>query len=100
MCGSIASPTVAQDPSLAPDQNTVNRVNAVISAHGLMMAIAFAILFPLGAIGVRLFRVKNLVWFHVVWQVFSLTVALAGMGMGVWLAVFTDQVREFVSEML
>ena len=60
------------------------------------MAVAFAILFPLGAIGIRLFRVKNLVWFHIFWQVFSLTVALAGMGMGVWLAVFTDQVRGFV----
>lgn len=59
------------------------------------MAVAFAILFPLGAIGVRLFRVHNLVRFHMAWQLLALALALAGMGMGVWLAVFTNQVRKF-----
>jgi len=65
----------------------------VAIAHGIMMGLAFAILFPLGAIWMRLLHFRGLVWFHAGWQLFAYLIALAAFGLGVWLAVVTDQVR-------
>jgi hypothetical protein len=57
-----------------------------------MAPIAFVILFPFGAIAIRIMSFRNLVWFHAGWMVFTYIIVLASMGMGVWIAVATNQI--------
>jgi hypothetical protein len=60
-------------------------------AHAIMVPLAFVIFFPLGAMTIRLLSFKGVVWFHAGWMVFTYIIVLGGMGMGVWLAVVSDQ---------
>lgn len=61
------------------------------------MGVAFVALFPLGAIAVRVLSFRGLIWFHAATQIFAYTLALAGMGLGVWIATKPDYiVRSFL----
>ena len=64
--------------------------NRATVAHGVMMALAFVIFFPLGAVIVRLFSLP--IWAHAGVQIFAYTMALAAFGLGVWIASTTSQV--------
>ncbi|KAF2098898.1 hypothetical protein NA57DRAFT_76132 [Rhizodiscina lignyota] len=66
-----AAPVQTSGPSLTQQ---------LIWAHGLMMGIAFTILFPFGATIMKIFRFRGVVWFHAGWQVLSYVVALAAFG--------------------
>lgn len=69
------------------------RHNAVIT-HGTIMGFAFAFLFPLGAIIMRVASFRGLVWVHAGIQMFAYLLALAGLGLGVYIAIYPDsQVR-------
>ncbi|GAB7344136.1 hypothetical protein MBLNU457_2032t1 [Dothideomycetes sp. NU457] len=61
----------------------------MILAHGWCMFVAFAILFPIGATLLHLLggRTAHLAWLHGSWQLFSLSLAIAGAGLGGWLVV-------------
>lgn len=100
----LASLTLTQDTtSCAPGDVVCLTANAPLSdspppsfdavryAHATMLSIAFVIFFPLGAIGLHVLRMKNLVWYHAGWMVFLFMMVLAGLGMGVWMAVVSDQ---------
>lgn len=65
------------------------RPNAVIT-HGTLMGFAFAFLFPLGAILIRTLSFRGLVWLHAGIQFFAYLLALAGLGLGVWIAVYPE----------
>lgn len=54
--------------------------------HGLIMGIAFAVLFPSGAIILRLFKVRGVAWVHGVWQSLTYLLSVAGLGLGIYLA--------------
>lgn len=58
-------------------------------AHGIIMGTTVVLLFPLGAIFMRL---GTSAWMHAVWQLFSLAALVAGLGLGVKLA----QMRSYV----
>lgn len=77
-------------------QDPPGRHQAVL-AHGALMGVAFVALFPLGAIAVRVLSFRGLIWFHAATQIFAYTLALAGMGLGVWIATKPDYiVRSFL----
>lgn len=63
------------------------RAEAIVAAHGFMGAIAFAVLFPLGAIFIRAFSFRGLVWVHAAMQLFSYLIALAVMGLGLYIVM-------------
>ena len=65
----------------------------MVVAHGILMGVTFAALFPCGAIVMRAFSFRGLVWFHAGWQAVAYAIALAGLGLGVWIAVETQQVN-------
>ncbi|KAL8791639.1 MAG: hypothetical protein Q9195_005788 [Heterodermia aff. obscurata] len=54
--------------------------NKAVIAHGVIMGLAFALLFPSGAIMIRLFSFTGLVWVHAGAQMLAYALAIAGMG--------------------
>ena len=60
-------------------QDFAKRNKAVI-AHGVIMGLAFALLFPSGAIMIRLLSFTGLVWVHAGVQMLAYALAIAGMG--------------------
>ncbi|KAK8909800.1 hypothetical protein QC760_002487 [Botrytis cinerea] len=58
----------------------------VTIAHGVLAALAYVILFPSGAIAIRIFNFRNLLWLHAGWMVGAYMIVLASLGMGVWMA--------------
>jgi hypothetical protein len=63
-------------------------------AHAIMAPIAFVLFFPIGAMGIRMLSFPGLVWFHAGWMTFTYVIVLASMGMGVWIAVVSQQLDE------
>jgi len=60
-------------------------------AHAIMAPVAFVLFFPLGAMAIRLLSFRGVVWFHAGWMVFTYIIVLGSMGMGLWIAVVSDQ---------
>ena len=55
------------------------------------MGLAFALLFPSGALLIRLFSFKGLVWAHAGFQIFAYALTIVGLGLGVYVAVWPSQ---------
>ena len=67
--------------------------NAIVT-HGVIMGLAFAVVFPLGAILIRVASFRGLVWVHAAVQATAYAMALAGLGLGIYIAVDPEsQVR-------
>ena len=63
--------------------------NAVIT-HGTVMGFAFGFLFPLGAILIRVASFRGLIWVHAAIQALAYALALAGLGLGIYIAVYPE----------
>jgi len=59
----------------------------VRATHGILGAIAMVVLFPSGAILMRVLPGRLAVWMHGVMQIISLAVLIAAVGMGIHLVV-------------
>ncbi|KAA6410091.1 MAG: hypothetical protein FRX48_05510 [Lasallia pustulata] len=68
------------------EANPLAKLNRVAAAHGIIMGLVFALLFPLGAIAMRLPGIRGAFWVHVGTQLFAYVMAVVGLGLGVWLA--------------
>lgn len=64
----------------------MERTRRMLIAHGVLAALAFVILFPAGAITIRLASFPGVVWFHAAFQAFAYLVYIAAFGLGVYLA--------------
>lgn len=105
--GAIASETTASNPNTntgggsdststeAGSSGYPSNFNTVLIAHAVLGPVAFVVLYPLGAIAIRIFRFPNVVWFHAGWMVFTYLIVLTSMGLGVWLAVTGDYLSEY-----
>jgi hypothetical protein len=58
----------------------------MLIAHGVLASLAFVILFPAGAIAIRLASFPGVVWFHAAFQVFAYLIYIAAFGLGVYIA--------------
>ncbi|KAF1924003.1 iron reductase domain protein [Didymella exigua CBS 183.55] len=58
----------------------------MLIAHGVLASLAFVILFPAGAIAIRLASFPGVVWFHALFQIFAYVVYIAAFGLGVHIA--------------
>jgi hypothetical protein len=72
-----------EDPNYAAFQNTINRKK---TAHAVLMILAFVILFPFFALGLHVLPSKWTVNIHGTFQMVTLAVVIAGLGVGVSLA--------------
>lgn len=61
--------------------------DAKIIAHGAIMGLAFVFFFPVGAILIRIFSFPGLIWVHAAMQIFAYLMAIAGLGLGVYIAL-------------
>jgi hypothetical protein len=66
-------------------------------AHAILGPLAFVIFYPIGAILIRGFSFPGLLWFHAGWMVFTYVMVLTCMGLGVWIAVTSDQLDAYHS---
>lgn len=58
----------------------------MLIAHGVLAGLAFVILFPAGAIAIRLASFPGVVWLHAAFQVFAYLIYTAAFGIGVYMA--------------
>ncbi|KAF7921205.1 uncharacterized protein EAE98_008631 [Botrytis deweyae] len=83
--GSVSTPSQtssgASDAAIGPSD-----ITRVTIAHGVLASLAYVILFPSGAIAIRIFNFRNLLWLHAGWMVGAYIIVLASLGMGVWIA--------------
>ncbi|KAH7402255.1 hypothetical protein DE146DRAFT_460671 [Phaeosphaeria sp. MPI-PUGE-AT-0046c] len=66
--------------------SSASNQRAMLIAHGVLASLAFVILFPAGAIAIRLASFPGIVWLHAAFQVFAYIVYIAAFGLGVYLA--------------
>lgn len=59
---------------------------AMLIAHGVLASLAFVILFPAGAIAIRLASFPGVVWLHGAFQVFAYLIYIAAAGLGIYMA--------------
>jgi hypothetical protein len=57
-------------------------------AHAAIAPLVFALFMPLGAIMIRVFTFRGVLWFHGGWMVFSHILSLAALGTGIYLALY------------
>lgn len=61
-----------------------------LKAHGIIGPVTFVLLFPIGAIMIRLLSFPGLVYLHAAWQLIALALACVTLGLGLWLANTLD----------
>ena len=69
-------------------------------AHGAILGLAFGLLFPLGGIIIRVFSFPGLIWVHAGMQLFTYALTLAGLGLGVYIALKPDSQVGGISSVL
>jgi hypothetical protein len=84
-------------PILTGAQSTMKKR---LAAHGILAALAFVVLFPSGAIAVRLASFRLVVWFHAGFQMFAYVVYIAAFGLGVTMANDMEVVSSTLSDHL
>lgn len=70
---------------LNASQGGPNR-QAMLIAHGVLASLAFVLLFPAGAIAIRLATFPGVVWLHAAFQICAYLVYIAAFGLGVYMA--------------
>lgn len=76
----------------APFGGDYKKANSIMIAHGVMAALAFVILFPVGGIMIRLLSFPGLVWVHAVFQAVAYLVYIIAFGLGIYLATQLEYV--------
>ena len=69
-----------------------SNTDKMLVAHGAIAAIAFVILFPFGAIAIRLASFTGLVWVHAAFQGFAYLLYIVAFGLGIYIAREKDLV--------
>ena len=66
---------------------------ATAAVHGIIMGLAFLVAFPAGALLVRSIQSKSIMKIHAAFQLSMYIICLAGLGLGLYLAIQQDKVR-------
>ncbi len=90
-CEEGFEPVQSSDGSLSgtpilSSSSGLERTRRILIAHGVLASLAFVILFPAGAISIRLLSFPGLVWFHAAVQVLAFVTFIAAFGLGAYLA--------------
>jgi len=58
----------------------------ILITHGVMACLAFAFMFPVGAIAIRLLSFPGSIWLHAGLQIFAYILFIVAFGLGIWVA--------------
>ncbi|MCJ1306759.1 hypothetical protein MMC25_000402 [Agyrium rufum] len=83
--------------SSSADASKASRHKKVV-AHGILMSLAFLIFFPLGALTIRTLSSPNTIWVHAGAQTLAFAIAIAGVGLGIWIAINPHSEPSQISE--
>lgn len=75
------------------DSDKFGKLPTLTIAHGTLMGLSFAIIFPLGSLFIRLIKSKFALPVHIACQLIGWICMIAGLSMGVQLADILDIVR-------
>jgi hypothetical protein len=92
----VASFAQPNTPSDGPPSNEAT-YNSVLLAHAIVYGIAFALIFPLGALLLRFFpsHFRDLLWYHAALQILGIVFMFVGFGLGGWLCSTSPPVSTF-----
>lgn len=76
----------SQNSGSSNKANEIKNFKRARTAHATVMALAFVLFFPLGAISIRIFSFQGIVWVHAGIQLFAYMMAIAGLGLGIFIA--------------
>lgn len=80
--GGFGSPGGSFRGGVGFDVNTATHYRTI---HGILAAVAFAILFPVGAIAMRLVPGRAALWVHAITQLVGYIIFVTAAGLGIWL---------------
>lgn len=89
--GAPPSGGVPFNPNIQYEQ--LPKLPSLATAHGVLMGLAFVIIFPVGVLALRVARGKTAVWMHVVCQLLGWVMMIGGLATGVRMARIIDMVR-------
>lgn len=91
------TPSVGSGPAggSRPRFKIPSNFRTILKAHGILGGLTFVILMPLGAMAMRLLTVRGLVYLHAGWMLLAYSMALAVLGMGVWIAVTVKKLDSY-----
>lgn len=69
--------------------------STILMAHGIMAAVAFALLFPIGGIVIRIANFSGLVWVHAAIQTIAFLVYTAAFGLGIYIATKLNYIGQY-----
>jgi len=78
---------------LADEDRRIHLRNTARVAHGIVMCVAFFLIFPLGGIVLRVLRISHLARWHGLLQSLGILLFTVGTGLGGWSATVARQVR-------
>ncbi|GIK07315.1 hypothetical protein Aspvir_002977 [Aspergillus viridinutans] len=83
-------------PQTATGGSTTSNSNSALIAHAVLMSVAFVVLFPFFAISIHIIPYSKAVTrIHAPLQLITLAMAIAGLGLGVYLGIDTDQMDKY-----
>lgn len=88
----VASPSPSQSGGVS--SSNAKSFDRMVTAHAILMIIAFVILFPFSALTLYFFPSFGIMTTHAPLQLFALTLAVAGMGLGITMATDSNQLAE------
>lgn len=83
------------DNQIHKDNGDLSKMRTMLIGHGILAALAFVILFPSGAIVLRLAHFPGVIWLHAAFQIFAYLVYIAGFGLGVYAALEMDLMNDY-----
>jgi hypothetical protein len=83
------------DNQMHKDNGDLSKMRTMLIGHGILAALAFVILFPSGAIVLRLAHFPGVIWLHAAFQIFAYLVYIAGFGLGVYAALEMDLMNDY-----
>jgi len=73
-------------------ESEYERLEHLLKVHGVVMGLAFAFLFPTGALIIRALHVRHLAWIHGAWQILAISLALIGLSIGLYVTLTWGEV--------
>ncbi|KAJ5151309.1 uncharacterized protein N7482_010561 [Penicillium canariense] len=91
----ITSSNITSSSGQAVTTSSTGNIDSLRAAHAVIMTLVFIVLFPFFALMIHIFSSPKLVNFHAALQLFTLALAVAGLGIGIKMAKELDLILSY-----